>query len=123
VFADGADGAGVFGRFLVVAASALPIALGACGGGSDGPESAIEQGAEVMATAVADASTVCEQAQLATVRVAVEAYTALNGEPPADLADLVPDLLVEQPVGWTIVDGRVQPEPGGPCDPSTTGGG
>jgi hypothetical protein len=51
-----------------------------------------------------------------SLQSAVDAYTTLEGRPPAAIADLVPTYLRTAPVGYQIdATGQVATVPGGPC--------
>lgn len=101
---------------LAAAATSL---LTACGGGGPIEENVVRPGI----TAMDEAATLACGTDESTLVTAIEAYTALNGEPPADEAALIAaGLLREESESWDIVDGRLVPAQSscGVEPPSTT---
>ena len=128
-------------RLLALAVIAVTPLLAACGSSDDGATSASPPATAVpVATAapVTDADPsgggglggaiqsgvdgidaagplACD-ANRATLQVAVDAATMLDGTPPVSQDQLVGQYLVEPVPGYTIAsDGTVQPVDGGPC--------
>jgi hypothetical protein len=114
---------------LTVALGGLLPACGSGDGAGDGadpaaatavtttPAATAEGAVEIMAGAPGAAGAAGCDATRQTVEVAVEAYLALNGEPPATQADLVDAQLLREAAPSFEIDatGTVVPAPGSPC--------
>lgn len=92
------------------------VAVGDAPSPADGVGS-LGDAVEVAAGALGEADSAACDADRRTVEVAVEAYTALNGEPPAGEDDLVAQqLLGEASTMFDLDDtAAIVPAPGGPC--------
>jgi hypothetical protein len=95
----------------------LGIALGVTACADDGDEvtDPIDV-AEVGVTAIEQADVMVCQTERLTLQTAVEAYTALNGAPPATEAELVGDWLREESPRWDLdPSGAIVAAPDGGC--------
>jgi hypothetical protein len=101
----------------MVARRALPLlllAVAGCGGGDTtaGPAVVVRPGI----TAMAQAQPLACGTDRGVLEQALDAYTMLEGGPPADEAALVPDYLREPSDLFDVTpDGAVVPAAGSPC--------
>ena len=95
------------------AASVATLGLGvvaACGSNSPA-EVVVEPGV----TAIGESNALACTGDLANLRLAIEAYTTLNIDPPARESDLVPDWLRSESQLYDLVDGVVVPAADSGC--------
>jgi hypothetical protein len=98
---------------LTLAGTATACADGA--GGASDIRDPIDV-AEVGVTAMAQADVMACQADHVTLETAIEAFTTLNGAPPASEAELVGDWLREPSTLWDLdAAGALVPAPGSGC--------
>ena len=87
-------------------------ALAACGSDTPGPAVMVEPGI----TAMQQAQPLTCDADRHTLETAIEAYTMVNGSPPANEAALVPSMLRSELDTFDMApDGSVLVAPGSPC--------
>ncbi|MCB0966126.1 MAG: hypothetical protein KDB37_04770 [Ilumatobacter sp.] len=92
---------------LSVIALTGAVFVTACGGGDEIENAVVRPGI----TAIEEARSETCGVNAATLRTAIDAYTMLNGEAPADEAALVEsEFLREATTDWDVVDGEVVAE-------------
>lgn len=90
----------------------LAVAVASCGSDADPVEQAVEPMvtmAEQGLEAIDEAGGLACDAERRTLEQAVEAYTLLEGRPPADEGELVPDFLRAESELFDVTDGTVVP--------------
>lgn len=96
------------------------VLLGACGGDAtegraDPVLAPIVTALEEGARAVPRADRLACEADRMTVQQALDAFAMLEGRPPLDQSELVPDWLREPSAWWDVDGGVVVLAPGSPC--------
>lgn len=95
------------------------IALNACGSDADPIEQAVEPvvtNIEQGIDAIDQSRVLACDADRTTLETAIEAYTTLEGEPPADEAALVGDWIREESELYDVENGVVVPVPDSGCE-------
>jgi len=90
--------------------------LTACGSNSPG-EVVVEPGI----TAIRQSDALACSSDLANLRLAIDAYSALNAAPPTVESDLVPDWLRAESALYDLVDGQIVPAPESDCPAAPAG--
>ena len=94
-------------RLTSVLAVCGALLLAACGGGDEIEDAVVRPGI----TAMEDADSAACAANQTTLRVAIDAYTVLEGEPPPNEAALVEaQFLRAETTDWDVVDGEIVAE-------------
>lgn len=103
-----------------VATLVATFMVASCGGGSDGAADfdVVQPFVTTVREGVAgidDAGTIACASERRAVEVAVEAFELLEGRPPVDEDDLVPDWLREHSILFDVTDGQIVPAADSPC--------
>ena len=95
------------------------VALGACGSDADPIEQVVEPAVtniEQGIGAIDRSGALACNADRTTLETAIEAYTTLEGEPPANEAALVGDWIREESALYDVENGVVVPVPDSGCE-------
>lgn len=101
-----------------LAVAVCATVLASCGSDADPVEEVVAPAVTLAAEgieAIDEADALTCDADRRTLEQAVEAFTLLEGRPPATEAELVPDFVREESERFDVVDGAVVATAGGAC--------